>query len=110
MTVAREKEAEIRRLFFAEHWKRGAIAAQLGVHPDVVARVIGQLGPRACPGRPDARVLEPFEAGVDETLARYPRLVATRLFDMLCERGYEGSVVTLRRYVRQARPQPKADR
>jgi transposase len=109
MTVSREKEAEIRRLFFAEHWKRGTIAAQLGVHPDVVARVIGHLGPRAHAGRPDARVLEPFEAWVDETLARYPRLVATRLFDMLRERGYEGSVVTLRRYVRQARPQPKTE-
>jgi transposase len=109
MTVSLEKEAEIRRLFFAEHWKRGTIAAQLGVHPDVVARVIGHLGPRAHVGRPDARVLEPFEAWVDETLARYPRLVATRLFDMLRERGYEGSVVTLRRYVRRARPQPKTE-
>jgi transposase len=109
MTVSLEIEAEIRRLFFAEHWKRGTIAAQLGVHPDVVARVTGPLGPRACPGRPDARVLEPFEAWVDETLARYPRLVATRLFDMLRERGYEGSVVTLRRYVRRARPRPKTE-
>jgi len=109
MTVSLEKEAEIRRLFFAEHWKRGTIAAQLGVHPDVVARVIGHLGPRAHVGRPDARVLEPFEAWVDETLARYPRLVATRLFDMLRERGYEGSVRTLRRYVQDARPQPKTE-
>ncbi len=109
MTVSLEKEAEIRRLFFAEHWKRGTIAAQLGVHPDVVARVIGPLGPRAPVGRPDARVLEPFEAWVDETLARYPRLVATRLFDMLRERGYEGSVRTLRRYVQDARPQPKTE-
>ena len=30
MTVAPQIEAEIRRLFFAEHWKRGTIAAQLG--------------------------------------------------------------------------------
>jgi transposase len=109
MTVSREKEAEIRRLFFAEHWKRGTIAAQLGVHPDVVARVIGPLGARAHAGRPDARVLEPFASWVDETLARYPRLVATRLYDMLRERGYEGSVRTLRRYVREARPRPKTE-
>jgi hypothetical protein len=70
VTVAPQIEAEIRRLFFAEHWKRGTIAAQLGVHPDVVVRVIGPLGRRASAGRPDARVLEPFEAWVDETLAR----------------------------------------
>jgi transposase len=109
VTVSREKEAEIRRLFFAEHWKRGTIAAQLGVHPDVVVRVIGPLGARAYAGRPDARVLEPFASWVEETLARYPRLVATRLYDMLRERGYEGSVRTLRRYVREARPRPKTE-
>jgi transposase len=109
MTVAPEIEAEIRRLFFAEHWKRGTIATQLGVHPDVVARVIGPLGPKARPERPDARVLEPFLPWVDETLARYPRLVATRLCDMLRERGYQGSVRTLRRYVQSARPRPKSE-
>ena len=109
MTVAPDIEAEIRRLFYAEHWKRGTIAAQLGVHPDVVARAIGHVGRKAHAGRPDARVLEPFMPWVDETLARYPRLVATRLFDMLRERGYEGSVRTLRRYVQDARPQPKTE-
>jgi hypothetical protein len=46
MTVDRSTEIEIRRLFFAEHWKRGTIAAQLGVHSDVVDRVIGHLGPQ----------------------------------------------------------------
>ncbi len=54
-------------------------------------------------------MLEPFASWVDETLARYPRLVATRLYDMLRERGYEGSVRTLRRYVREARPRPKTE-
>jgi transposase len=109
MTVAPEIEAEIRRLFFAEHWKRGTIAAQLGVHPDVVARVIGPVGRKPRPERPDARVLEPFLPWVDETLERYPRLVATRLYDMLRERGYQGSVRTLRRYVQSARPRPKTE-
>ena len=41
MTVDRQTEIEIRRLYFAEHWKRGTIVAQLGVHSDVVDRVIG---------------------------------------------------------------------
>ena len=41
MTISREVEAEIARLFHAEHWKVGTIAAQLGVHEDVVRRVIG---------------------------------------------------------------------
>ena len=44
---------------------------------------------------------------VDDTLTRHPRLVATRLLDMLRERGYSGSITTLRRYVQHARPQPR---
>ena len=36
MTVSRELEAEIARLFHAEHWKIGTICTQLGVHDDVV--------------------------------------------------------------------------
>jgi hypothetical protein len=53
--------------------------------------------------------LAPFAPFVDETLAMYPRLVATRLFEMLRERGYEGSIRSLRKYVQTARPQPKKE-
>ena len=41
MTIDRAKEVEIHRLHFAEHWKVGTIAAQLGEHHDVVERVLG---------------------------------------------------------------------
>lgn len=109
MTVSRETEAEIRRLFFAEHWKRGTIAAQLGVHPDVVVRVVGSLGPAPRCNEPTMTLIEPFAAFVDETLTTYPRLVATRLFDMVRERGYTGSIRTLRKYVQANRPRPKVE-
>ena len=59
MTVSQATAAEIRRLYFAEHWKRGTISKQLGVHYDVVVRVLGSFGPKAGTPRPDARVLEP---------------------------------------------------
>jgi transposase len=109
MTVSTAVAAEIRRLYFAEHWKRGTIAAQLGVHFDTVVRVLGDFGPKAGTPRPEARVLEPYIPVVDETLGRYPKLVATRIFDMIVERGYSGSLRTLRRYVRVARPAPKSE-
>jgi hypothetical protein len=41
---------------------------------------------------------------VRDTLAQYPRLRATRLFEMVRTRGYLGSVVQLRRVVRTLRP------
>ena len=109
MTVDLKVEAEIRRLYFAEHWKRGTIASELGVHFDTVVRVLGSFGPKAGSPRPDARVLDRYIPFVDETLARHPRLVSTRILDMLVERGYTGSLRSLRRYVRDARPSPKSE-
>lgn len=106
MTVDRETEVEIRRLYFAEHWKRGTIAAQLGVHGDVVERVIGPLGPRPANTEPRPSLLDPYRGFVLETLQRYPRLCATRIYDMVVERGYTGSLRTLRRFVLAHRPAP----
>jgi transposase len=104
MTVPLDVEAEIRRLYFAEHWKRGTIAGQLAVHPDVVARVLGSFGPKPGTPRPEKRLLEPYLCFIGETLERYPRLVCTRLYDMLRDRGYTGSLKTLRKHVRVVRP------
>lgn len=109
MTIDMSIEAEIRRLYFAEHWKRGTIVAQLGVHADVVERVLGRPCARTKTGQPQPVPisLEAFVGFLDETLARYPRLVGTRVCDMIRERGYTGSLRTLRRYLRRARPVPK---
>lgn len=107
MTVSLETAAEIKRLYFAEHWRRGTIATQLGVHFDVVKRVLGRFGPQPAAPQPSSLLLEPYRPFIAETLQQYPRLVATRLYDMLRERGYSGSLRTLRRYVRQVRPRPR---
>jgi transposase len=107
VTVDKETEAEIRRLFFGEHWKKGTIVAQLGVHKDVVARVVGPHGPEPQGADPRPSVLDPYRGFVLDTLERYPTLVSTRIYDMICERGYTGSLQTLRRFVlpnRKARP------
>lgn len=104
MTVDRETEMEIRRLYFSEHWKRGTIVSQLGVHSDVVERVIGPLGPAPKNADPRPSMLDPYQGFVLETLNRYPGLVSTRIYDMIVERGYTGSLRTLRRYVLPNRP------
>lgn len=103
MTVDRATEVEIRRLYFAEHWKKGTIAAQIDVHRDVVERVIGPIGPEP-KGGARARVLDGYDGVIDETLTRYPTVVATRIYDMLCQRGYCGSLESVRRVVRKRRP------
>src|SRR4029450_1125156 len=99
-----EQHAEIRGLYFGEHWKVGTIAAALGVHHDTVRAAIAPDTP------PLPRVLcrptqlDLYLPFVRDTLAQYPRLRATRLFEMIRARGYPGSVGQLRRVVRTLRP------
>ena len=53
--------------------------------------------------------LDPYKAFIATTLEQYPRLRATRVHDMLRERGYPGSAVQVRRYVRTVRPAARAE-
>jgi transposase len=106
VTVSREVEAEIARLYHAERWKVGTIAAQLHVHEDVVRRVIrGQSEKARSNGAARApAAMAQYVDFIRETLERYPKLCSTRLWDMLRERGFGGSARALRRYVKAVRP------
>ncbi len=106
MKATPELEVEIARLYYGEHWRVGTIAAQLGAHPDQVRRVLG-LGEARAPTRIRAQVIDPYGAFIDDTLGRYPKLRATRLYDMLRARGYPGSVRTVRKHVARVRPRPR---
>src|SRR4029077_3522321 len=98
-----ETHVEIRRYFYAEHWKIGTIARELGVHPDAVRNAIESdrfhRGPALGP-----LITDPYMDFVRQTLDQHPRLRATRIYQMIRERGYTGSVVQLRRAVGRLRP------
>jgi transposase len=102
--ITPEQHAEIRRLYFGEHWKVGTIAAALGVHHDTVRAAIAHDTQALPRGRCRPTQLDVYLPFVRDTLAQYPRLRATRLFEMVRARGYPGSVVQLRRVVRTLRP------
>ena len=101
--ISPEIRAQIRRYFYAEHWKVGTIATEVGVHPDAVRNAIESerfksskpLGPS---------VVDPYLEFLRHTLEQHPRLRATRLYQMIRDRGYAGSVVQLRRTVARLRP------
>jgi transposase len=100
--ISQELIAQIRRLYHAEHWKVGTIAANLQLHPDTVSRA---LQTERFKSRPlDSLPTHPFLNFIETTLKQYPRLRATRLLEMLRDRGYKGSVYQLRRVVRSLRP------
>jgi transposase len=102
--ITPEQHAEIRRLYYGEHWKVGTIAGALGVHHDTVRAAIAHAMPGVRRGTCRATLLDPYLPLIRDTLAQYPRLRATRLFEMVKARGYPGSVVQLRRWVRTLRP------
>jgi transposase len=102
--ITPEQHAEIRRLYYGEHWKVGTIAAALGVHHDTVRAAIAHDTQGLRRGTCRATLLDPYLPFIRDTLAQYPRLRATRLFEMVKSRGYPGSVVQLRRWVHLIRP------
>ena len=99
------QRAELRRLYYGEHWKMGTIAAQLGLHRETVRAAVehetGGVHRGVC--RPSA--LDPYLPLIRNTLAQYPRLRATRIHEMVRQRGYVGSVIQVRRLVRRLRPE-----
>ena len=88
MTISIELEAEIARLFGAEGWPMGTIATQLGVHHDVVERVLGLQTSGRDQAATTPLLIDPFKSFIKETLEQYPKLCGTRVFDMIVARGY----------------------
>lgn len=102
--IADDVRAEIRRLFFAEHWKVGTIAAELGLHHDTVRHALDTRSFLAPECRARAEMLDPYRDFIRATLDQHPKLRATRLHEMIRDRGYAGSVWPVRRFVARSRP------
>ena len=106
--ISPQLEAEILRLYHAEKWRVGTIAGQLGVHHSVVKRVLAQDGvPRPERSRP-AR-LDPYLPLILATWKQYPKLPASRLYEMCRQRGYQGCPHHFRHMVATYRPRPTAE-
>lgn len=104
-----ETEARIVRLFFAERWPVGTIARQLGLHHSTVRRALRdadvpptRVARRAC-------MLDPFLPFVLQVLQEHPRLPASRLFEMVRQRGYAGRPDHFRAMVARHRPRRPAE-
>jgi transposase len=107
--IGRDREAEILRLHHAESWRVGTIATQLGLHHSTVRRVLAQAGLDA--GRVSVRpsIADPYVLFIEDTLKQYPRLRASRLFEMVKARGYPGKSDHFRTIVARYRPRAPAE-
>jgi transposase len=87
----------------------GTIAAQLGRHHDTVERVLAQSGLPVAKPSARARLVDPYLPFIQETLAKHPRLRASRLWSMVKKRGYTGSKSAFRAIISRLRPRPHAE-
>jgi transposase len=107
--ISKEQEADILRLFHAEKWKVNTIATQLGVHHSTVQRVLAHAGVVQPNSRPRPSMVDPYMAFIVETLMKYPKLPASRVYQMVRERGYGGRSDHFRHIVARVRPRPPSE-
>lgn len=103
-----ERETKILRLYHAEHWRIGTIASQLGIHHSVVERVLRRNGVDVTKILKPS-IADPYVPFIIKTLEEYPKLCASRLFEMVRERGYPGRPDHFRAVVARYRPRPPAE-
>lgn len=107
--ISKEIEAEVLRLFHAEKWRIGTIASQLGLHHTTVQRVLRQTGVAMKTVAPRPSMADSFVPFIVQQLEKYPGLRASRLFEMVRERGYQGGADHFRRVVSRHRPRKPAE-
>jgi transposase len=100
--ISKEQIATIRRLYYAEHWKVGTIAAEMRLHPETVKRALVSSSFDLRSRKPS--LVNPWLDLIEQTLNQHPHLRATRLYEMMRGRGYQGSIRQVRRMVEKVRP------
>ena len=109
MVVTPELRAQILRLYLADQWRIGTIARQLHLHRDTVRRVLAVSSVLCTTAAMPPRLIDPFMPFIQETLAKFPTLAASRLHAMVQERGYGGGSSHFRHLVAPLRPRPVAE-
>lgn len=104
-----EQIADILRLHHVEGWPVGTIATQMGRHHDTIEHVLGHQGLGVHKPLQRPRLVDPYLPFLEQTLAKWPRLRASRLWAMAKARGYTGSKSGFRAIVRRLRPQRAAE-
>ena len=105
--LSNEMKQKVRRLFHAERLPVGTIARMCGLHHSTVRRAILHDGVPlvAIPKR--SSKFDPFVPFLVDALERYPGVTASRLYEMVRERGYDGRPDHFRAIVaRHRKPKP----
>ena len=104
MTISSELRAKILRYFHVEKWRIRTIANALGIHHATVKRVLAASGAAPATEVCQSPLLAPYLPFIFQTLKMHPTLPASRLYDMVCERGYRGGPDHFRHLIALHRP------
>lgn len=107
--ISDELKTKILRYYYVEQWRIGTIARFLTVHHSVVRRVLLESGVNLSKLTRRESLLSPYMLFITETLAKYPKLCASRLYNMVRERGYAGGPDHFRHSIALLRPKPAAE-
>ena len=109
MSLTPEIEAQILRHYHVERWRIGTIATHLVLHRDTVARVLAQAGLPALGPVRRLSAIDVYLPFILETLEKYPTLTASRLYDMVKQRGYPGRPDHFRHLIARHRPRRRTE-
>ena len=109
MVTPPDIEAQILRFYHVEKWTIGTIAHQLHIHNGVVRRVLSQAGSPKIGRPPRKSLIDAYLPFIRQTLATFPTLAASRLYEMVRERGYRGRPDHFRHLISCHRPRRKAE-
>ena len=109
LAIPPELEAKILRYFHVEKWPVGTIAQQLNVHHATVDRVLSQAGLPKAERAHRVSLIDAYVPFLLNTLERFPTLTASRLYQMVRERGYAGGPDHFRHLVAHYRPRPQPE-
>jgi transposase len=109
LAIDKALEAKILRYHFVEQWGVNTIAKQLGIHHSTVERVLAQAGLPKAERTRQASIVDPYHPMIIETLEQFPKLTASRLYDMAKARGFTGGQSQFRAHVAQLRPRKPSE-
>lgn len=101
--ISPETKAEIRRLFYAEHHTIHSIATALGVHRATVERAVDKESFVTRSAVVRGRGIDPYLPMVKDVFEQIPNVRATRLIQILRDRGFKGGVGQVRYALRDLR-------
>jgi hypothetical protein len=80
VAISEDLKAKILRYHHVEKWRVGTIVNQLGVHHTTVKSLIAQTCVKKSDVFKQPSIIDPFLTFILETLDKYPKLPASRVF------------------------------